>query len=129
MAKIVKMTEDLIPELPVPLHTTQLILIHSNPIDISFRKDERRFDTEGAYNLRYEIMKKRIDKALVKNTGERLTQPGKIAMVYANHKDAEEYASYITYLQSKNILSGKVEHLELEEMQGVYGLKALRVEV
>jgi hypothetical protein len=66
MAKIVKMTEDLIPQLPVPLHTTQLILIHSNPIDISFRKDERRFDTEGAYNLRYEIMKKRIDKALVK---------------------------------------------------------------
>jgi hypothetical protein len=58
-----------------------------------------------------------------------LTQPGKIAMVYANHKDAEEYVSYITYLQSKNILSGKVEHLELEEMQGVYGLKALRVEV
>jgi len=129
MAKIVKMTEDLIPQLPVPLHTTQLILIHSNPIDISFRKDERRFDTEGAYNLRYEIMKKRIDKALIKNTGERLTQPGKIAMVYANHKDAEEYVSYITYLQSKNILSGKVEHLELEEMQGVYGLKALRVEV
>lgn len=129
MAKIVKMTEDLVPQLPVPLHTTQLILIHSNPIDISFRKDERRFDTEGAYNLRYEIMKKRIDKALIKNTGERLTQPRKIAMVYANHKDAEEYLSYITYLQSKNILSGKVEHLELEEMQGVYGLKALRVEV
>ena len=111
------------------LHTTQLILIHSNPIDISFRKDERRFDTEGAYNLRYEIMKKRIDKALIKNTGERLTQPNKIALVYANTKDAEEYLGYIQYLQNKKLLADEIEYLELEEMQGVYGLKALRVEV
>ncbi|WP_026998221.1 GAF domain-containing protein [Flectobacillus major] len=129
MAELMKLTHDLVPTLPVKLHTTQLILIHSNPIDISFRKDERRFDTEGAYNLRYEIMKKRIDKALIKNTGERLTQPNKIALVYANTKDAEEYLGYIQYLQNKKLLADEIEYLELEEMQGVYGLKAIRVSV
>ncbi len=28
--------------------------------------DEKRFDVDGAYNARYEIVKKRIDKAYVK---------------------------------------------------------------
>ena len=35
---------------------------------------------------------------------------------------------YIKYLQSKNYL-GNVERLELEDLQGVSGLKALRIEV
>ena len=47
------MTEDLIPEL-LCLCTT-MILIHNNQVIVL--EDERRFDTEGAYNLRYEIMK------------------------------------------------------------------------
>ncbi len=129
MAQIVQNTRTLVDSLAVPLQTTQLILVHSNPIDISFRRDERRFDTEGAYNLRYEIMKKRIDKALIKSTQERLTQPNTIAIVYTNAKDAEEYKGYIAYLQSKGLLEQEVEQLELEEMQGVYGLKAIRVRV
>jgi hypothetical protein len=44
------------------LQTTQLILIHSQPISISFRKDERKFDVEGSYNIRYEVIKKRLIK-------------------------------------------------------------------
>ena len=78
--------------------------------------------------IRYEIIKKRIDKAHVKDTNERLTIPGKIAIVYAQDKDSREYIKYIKYLQSKNML-GKLEHLELEDLQGVSGLKALRVEI
>ena len=35
---------------------------------------------------------------------------------------------YISFLQSKKLL-GKVEMLELEALQGVSGLKALRVQV
>lgn len=129
MAEITKITRELHDTLPIKLETTQLILIHSNAIDISFRRDERRFDTEGAYNLRYEIMKKRIDKALIKGTEERLTQPEKIALVYGNVKDLEEYLGYIEYLHSKQLISNQIEYLELEEMQGVYGLKAIRVTV
>ncbi len=113
----------------MPLQTTQLILIHSQPISISFRKDERRFDVEGSYNIRYEIMKKRLDKVNIRGTKERLTQPGKIAMVYSNPKEAQEYQEYVLFLQSKNLLQPGMEYLELEELQGVSGLKALRVNI
>ena len=129
MAEISRITQRLMPSLPVQLQTTQLLLIHSQPIAISFRRDERRFDVEGSYNIRYEIMKKRLDKVHIKDTNERLTQPGKIAMVYSNPKEAQEYMEYILFLQSKNILSPGIENLELEELQGVSGLKALRVDI
>ena len=129
MAEVARITHQLMPFLKLPLQTTQLILIHSQCIDIHFRKDERRFDVEGSYNIRYEIMKKRIDKVRIKDTDERLTQPGKIAMVYSNPKDATEYQQYIEFLQNKNTLKPGIEFLELEELQGVKGLKAIRVEI
>ena len=110
------------------LRVASLILVHSNPLAIRFRMDEKQFDVDGAYNIRYEIIKKRIDKAHIKGTDERLTVPGKISIVYSQDKDAVEYLKYIKYLQSKNFL-GKVEKLELEDLQGVSGLKALRAEV
>ncbi|MEO6730271.1 MAG: GAF domain-containing protein [Ferruginibacter sp.] len=128
MAAIARMTYGLLSEMKVKLQTTQLILIHSNSIDISFRRDERRFDVEGAYNIRYEIMKKRIDK-VHSIAGERLTQPGKIALVYSNQKEVQEYIKFIEYLQDQQILDKDLEHLELEEVQGLYGLRALRVGV
>ncbi len=119
-----KATEDMEHELRV----ASLILIHSNPLSIKFRMDEKQFDVDGAYNIRYEIIKKRIDKAHIKGSTERLTVPNKIAIVYSQEKDAFEYRKYIKYLQSKNKL-GKLEMLELEDLQGVSGLKAMRVEV
>ncbi|MGC4101509.1 CBS domain-containing protein [Ferruginibacter sp.] len=129
MVAIARITQALQPELEKKLETTQLIFIRSSAIDIAFRNDERRFDVEGSYNIRYQIIKKRIDKVHVRITGERLTQPGKIALVYFNKKEADEYLEYIKYLQSKNLLKKEVEFLELEELQGVSGLKAIRVSV
>jgi hypothetical protein len=129
MAAIAKYSNALLPQLPKPVETTQLIFIHSQAIDIKFRKDEKRFDVEGAYNIRYHIVKKRIDKVLIRNTKERLTQPGKIALVYFSQREADEYIGYIRYLQEQHILTSDLEELELEEMQGVAGLKALRVGV
>jgi GAF domain-containing protein len=129
MAEAARITQKLLPALEVPLQTTQLILIHSQPITISFRRDERKFDVEGSYNIRYEVIKKRLDKAIIKDSGERLTQPGKIAMVYSNQKDVNEYEEYIQFLQKKNFLKPGIEMLELDDMQGVRGLKAMRVEI
>ncbi|TDG35881.1 GAF domain-containing protein [Pedobacter changchengzhani] len=129
MVEIARITKGLVNEMPRPLLTTQLIFIHSNAIDISFRNDERRFDVEGAYNIRYEVVKKRIDKVLIKNTAERLTQPDKIAMVYFNADEAKEYADYIKFLQDQDLLNDDLEFLELDELQGVAGLKAIRVGV
>ena len=83
----------------MPLETTNLILVQHAPLSIRFRFDEKRFDVDGAYNIRYEIMKKRIDKAVLRGTTERLTQPGKIAIVYSQGSEAAEYRDYIDYLQ------------------------------
>ena len=58
LAKAAKMTHNLEKELSHPLRTTQLILAHSQPLSISFRTEERKFDVDGAYNTRYEIVKK-----------------------------------------------------------------------
>lgn len=129
MASIARLTETVAETLPVKVQTTQLIFIHSQAIDIKFRKDEKRFDVEGSYNIRYHVVKKRIDKVFIKDTEERLTQPGKIALVYINQQDANEYINYIHYLQGQNILCDDLEELDLEELQGVSGLKALRVGV
>ena len=110
------------------LRVASLVLVHSNPLSIKFRMDEKQFDVDGAYNIRYEIIKKRIDKAHIKDSNERITVPGKISIVYSQDNDAKEYLKYIKYLQSKKLF-GKVEKLEIEDLQGVSGLKALRIEV
>ena len=121
--------EQLRDRLPVPLETTHLVLVQHTPLAIRFRFDEKRFDVDGAYDIRYEIVKKRIDKALIKGTSERATQPGRIVIVYSNNAEAHEYRGYIEYLQSLGYLTRGVEELELEELQGVHGLRALRVTV
>lgn len=129
LAKAAQLSRQLTKDVAVPLQTTQLLLAHNYPISISFRPAERKFDVEGAYNIRYEIVKKRIDKVHIKDTDERLTQPDKIAIVYTLPKEGEEYMEYIEYLLAQKLLTGEVEQLELEELQGVIGLKAFRVAV
>jgi GAF domain-containing protein len=129
MCEIDQKIEQLKPKLKNNLDITQLLLVHDQPLTIRFRPDEKQFDVDGAYDIRYEIIKKRIDKALIKNTGERLTQPGKIAVVYNQPKIEEEYRRYFHYLASKKIITDSVESLELEELPGATGLKALRIEI
>lgn len=116
-------------KLPYKLETAHLILVQDTPITIRFRYDEKKFDVDGAYNIRYEILKKRIDKAEIKGREERLTQPGKIAIVYNQTSEASEYHEYIEYLQTLDILKREVDEFELEDLQGIKGLRALRVTV
>jgi hypothetical protein len=111
------------------LETTQLVLVYNLPISIRFRTEERKFDVDHIEHTRYEIIKKRIDKAYIRNTNQRLTEPGTISIVYMNDSDVQEYYRYIKFLKKEELLEGTPEKLELEEMQGVSGLKALRVAV
>ena len=129
LAKASRLTHSLENKLPLPLRTTQLILSQATPISISFRSKERKFDVDGAYNMRYEIIKKRIDKVHIRDQKERLTQPGTIAIVYSQQKEKVEYLEFIEVLQNDGLLLGDIEELELEELQGVSGLSALRVNV
>ena len=116
-------------QLKVPLDVAHLVLVQHIPLAIRFRFDEKRFDIDGAYNMRYEIVKKRIDKALIKGSDERLTQPGKIAIVYSQPREAQEYRGYIAYMQAAGELTETVETLMLEDLPGAQGLQALRVTV
>lgn len=127
--EVTRLVENLASKLPVPLRTAQLLFVYNNPLSIRFRMDEKQFDVDGSYNVRYEILKKRIDKAVIKGTGERLTVAGKVAIVYLQEKDKLEYMEYIEYLKQKNYILPEVEDLELDKLQGAEGLKALRITV
>jgi hypothetical protein len=115
--------------LPYELDVTSLILVFSSPLSIRFRMDEKRFDVDGTYNARYEVVKKRIDKAHIKGTTERISQKEKITIVYSHNNEETEYLKYINFLQFKKILEPTIEQFDIEELQGVSGLKALRIKV
>lgn len=129
MVRIAKETHTLALQSDIALETTQLIFVNNGEIAISFREDERRFDVEGDYNIRYHVIKKRIDKAVVKGTKERITQPGKITLVYLYQEALYDYMAHIGEMQRWGILTEEMEYLELESLQGVTGLHALRVTV
>jgi len=129
MARIGIKLQHIKPHLPIPLETTQLIFVSTSNIDISFRSDERRFDVEGSYNIRHQVIKKRLDKIRIKDTLERLTQPQKISLVYFSDPIATELRESIRVLQTEGLLTSGIEDLELEKVPGVDGLRALRVTI
>ena len=116
-------------KLPVKLDVASLLLVYSTPLAIRFRMDEKRFDVDGTYNARYEIIKKRIDKSYIKGTNQRLTEKGKLSIVYSQPKDEREYMRYLSFLQAKGYFTNSIEIVELEGLQGVNGLKAIRAEI
>lgn len=124
---IARLAEELKPSLKVPLEMAHLILVQDTPTNIRFRYDEKRFDVDGAYDVRSEIIKSRIDKATIRNGVERLTQPGKIAIVYTSPQEAEEMLRHIRFLAGEGYLEDDAEQLDLDELPGVQGLKAIRV--
>ena len=116
-------------EFPIAMDVASMILVFSQPLTISFRMDEKQFDVDGTYNARYEIVKKRVDKAFIKGTKKRITEKGKITIVYSQKQDEIEYLRYVKFLQSKHYLDTDVEIVELEDLQAVTGLKAIRASV
>ena len=114
---------------PMPLEIASLIMVYSNPLAIKYRMDEKQFDVDGAYNARYEIIKKRIDKAHIKNTKERITQTGKIVIIYTQVADLDNYLNYVSFLTYEGYFLGEPELFDVEDLEGVIGLKALRLQV
>ncbi|WP_370226572.1 GAF domain-containing protein [Mesoflavibacter sp.] len=114
---------------PKALDVASMILVFNQPLSIRFRTDEKHFDVDGTYNARYEVVKKRVDKAYIKGTDERITQKGKLTIVYSQKEDEKEYLQYVKFLQAKKRLANNLEILELDDLQGVTGLKAIRVDI
>lgn len=128
--RIARYCEAKVPELELPLRMTHLVLVQDMPLTIRFSTEEKEFTVDGAYNIRYEIMKKRIDKAtIVGSDNERLTQPGMVAVVYSHSSEADMYRGFFQYLQNIALIDSEIEDHELEALQGLTGLRALRVKV
>jgi GAF domain-containing protein len=121
-------TERLKSELPIELDTAHLILVQDAPLNVRFRYDEKKFDVDGAYDVRHQILRSRIDKAEVKGGG-RLTQPGRVAVIHSHRSEALEMTRHLEFLRDEGFLTGRIERLELEDLPGVQGLQALRMEI
>jgi hypothetical protein len=120
-------THQIKPQLKVPLSITHLILVNHNPLSVRFRFDEKRFDVDGVYDVAHEIVRSRIDKAMIRGSEERLTQPDRVALIYSRPDEAKEIRGHISFLQSEGMLLSDMESLELADMPGVQGLRAIRV--
>ena len=113
--------------LSCPMDTAQMVLAYPSAIDIRFRTDEKKFDVDGVYNMDFEIIKKRVDKAVIKGSQDRLRKAGHLSVVYMHESQRQEYQEYFNYLIKNHYLEPAVEHFEIEKLQDVEGLRALRV--
>lgn len=109
------------------MDVTVLVFVYDSSLGIQFRMDEKRFDIDGSYNTRYEIIKKRLDKACIKGSEERIVQPRKITIAIASNYHLEEYLGYIEYFQKIGLLDDNLEKFLIEDMQSVSGLIGLRM--
>ncbi len=124
-----RLSHQLQSQLKLPLNTCHLIVVQQEPISVKFNIDEKQLVVSGSYDTRYEVLKSRMDKSYVRGTNERLTQIGKIAIVYSNQREEDEYRQCAEYLHTTGYLANEIEMLELDDLQSVHGLKAIRVTV
>jgi hypothetical protein len=115
--------------LPMPLAIAQLVVVQHDPITLRFRPDEKRFDMDSPSGVRFELLKKRLDKACVKGTHERITQPDQIAVVYSTAAEEAEYCRYADYLAAQEHIEPEPEKLDVEDLPDATGLKMLRLKV
>lgn len=115
--------------LPTPLDVAQLLVVQHAPITLRFHTDEKRFDVDGPAGVRFELLKKRLDKARVKNTENRITQPDHIAVVYSTEAEEAEYLRYAEYLAANEHIDPDPAVLDVEDLPGAAGLKLLRLHV
>jgi hypothetical protein len=121
---------DIQEEFDSSLEVTHLVLVQDSTVDIFHDEDtERLFDVRGTRDTRYEIVKKRIDKALDADQHTRITQPGMLTVVYSTEQEEDEYREYLRYLTREGWIAPDIQTGTVEPLQGVSGLKFLRVAV
>ena len=117
------------PNLKVPFDLTNVIVVQDTPVHVTFDFDDKLFHVEGGADGRGEMLKRRVDRAVVKGTQERLSQPGKLSVVFTQERERLEYMEYFTFLAAQECLLEDVEEYLIDEVQGAQGLRALRVSI
>ena len=112
------------------MQVTHLVLVQDTAVDIFHDEStERMFDVRGSRDTRYEIVKKRIDKAIDEQTGTRITQPGMLTLVFCTEEERTEYQQYLRYLMREGWVDTQIERGTVQPLQGVTGLKYARVRI
>ncbi len=112
------------------MQVTHLVLVQDTSVDIFHDETtERMFDVRGSRDTRYEIVKKRIDKAIDEQTGTRITQPGMLTLVFCTDEEWTEYQQYFRYLMREGWVDDQIERGTVQPLQGVNGLKYARVHI
>lgn len=117
-------------EMQSEMQVTHLVLVQDSTVDIFHDETtEKLFDVRGTRDTRYEIVKKRIDKAVDEQDRTRITQPGMLTLVYSTAEELEEYQQYLHYLMREGQVDTKCDRGTVEPLQGVTGLKFIRVRI
>jgi hypothetical protein len=117
-------------ESEINMELAHLVLVQNSTIDIFHNENtEKMFDVKGTRDIRYELVKKRIEKAVDKDAQERITQSGMLTVVYSSEDEWEEYQQYLRYLSREGWVEAKVQTGMVESLQGVSGLKFARVRI
>ncbi len=112
------------------LQVTHLVLVQDSTVDIFHdEQTDNLFDVRGTRDTRYEIVKKRIDKAVDAQTQTRITQPGMLTVVYSTDAEWTQYQEYLRYLVREGWVDSEVECGMVEQLQGVSGLRFARLRV
>ena len=112
------------------LEVTHLVLVQDLTVDIIHDENtEKLFDVRGTRDIRYEIVKKRIDKAVDEQARTRITQPGMLTLVYSTEEEWSEYHQYLRYLAREGWVENEIQSGTVEPLQGITGLKFSRVRV
>lgn len=112
------------------MEVTHLVLVQDATVDIFHNEDtEKLFEVRGTRDTRYELVKKRIDKAIDAQSKERITQPGMLTIVYSTDDEWIEYQQYLRYLVREGWIAEEIECGTVEQLQGVTGLKFARVRI
>ncbi|MEZ2278320.1 MAG: GAF domain-containing protein [Microcoleus sp.] len=114
----------------INMELAHLVLVQNTTIDIFHNENtEKMFDVKGTRDIRYELVKKRIEKAVDKDAQERITQSGMLTIVYSTEDEWEEYQQYLRYLSREGWVEAKIQTGMVESLQGVSGLKFARVRI
>ena len=112
------------------LEVTHLVLVQDITVDILHDENtEKLFDVRGTRDIRYEIVKKRIDKAVDEEARTRITQPGMLTLVYSTEEEWSEYQQYLRYLAREGWVDTEIQSGTVEPLQGITGLRFARVRV
>lgn len=117
-------------ESQVDLELAHVVLVQHTTVDIFHDENtEKVFDVRGTRDIRYEIVKKRIDKGVDWERGDRITQPGMLTVVYSTDAEWQEYEQYLRYLMREGWVEPKLEFGRVAPLPGVHGLKYARVRI